>query len=264
MFSGVMVNAWIVGTIIGVVAGVVGLFVVLRGASFVAHAVPLSSFAGAAGASLVGADAVMGLAVFAPIAALSIGWLGRRRRSDVATALVVAALLGLGALFLSWRGEYAAAVYGLLFGDIVGVGDTQLWLTGALAGISLLVVAVIYRPLLLSSVAPDAAAARGVRSGLADVLFLLLVSLVTTMSVPVVGALLMFPLMVGPPAAARAVSRQPLTAVAVAVAVALSTVWVAVAASYLTTWPVGFFVGTVAAIWFLVARAWSALVGSPR
>jgi zinc/manganese transport system permease protein len=259
MFSGFMVNAWAVGTIIGVVAGAVGFFVVLRGASFVAHAVPLSSFAGAAGASLVGADTVMGLAVFAPVAALSIGWLGRRRRSDVATALVVATMLGLGSLFLSWRTEYVSAVYGLLFGDIVGVSDAQLWLTSALAAAGLVAVALMYRPLLLSSVAPEVAAARGVRRGLVDVLFLLLVSLVTTMSVPVVGALLMFPLMVGPPAAARAVSRSPLSAIALAVGVALVTVWVAIAASYLTTWPVGFFVGTVAAAFYLAARAWSAL-----
>ena len=259
MFSGVMTNAWIVGTIIGVVAGVVGFFVVLRGASFVAHAVPLSSFAGAAGASLVGADAVAGLALFAPIAALTIGWLGRRRRSDVVTALVVATMLGLGALFLSWRSEYASAVYGLLFGDILGVSSPQLWLTAALAVAGLGAVAVMYRPLLLSSVAPDAAAARGVRTGFVDVLFLILVALITTMSVPVVGVLLMFALMVGPPAAARAVTRAPATAIALAAGVALVTVWVSIAASYLTTWPVGFFVGTVAAAFFLAGRAWSAL-----
>ncbi len=259
MFSGVMANAWAVGTIVGAVAGVVGFFVVLRGASFVAHAVPLSSFAGAAGANLVGAAPVMGLAVFAPVAALTIGWLGRRRRSDVATALVVAVMLGLGALFLSWSTEYSAAVYGLLFGDILGVSDAQLWLSTGLAAAGLLCVAVMYRPLLLSSVAPDAAAARGVRNGLVDVLFLLLVSLITTMSVPVVGALLMFTLMVGPPAAARAVSRAPAQAMAIAVGVALATVWASIAASYLTTWPIGFFVGVVAAAFYLLGRLWTAL-----
>jgi zinc/manganese transport system permease protein len=259
MFSGVMTNAWAVGTIIGVVAGVVGFFVVLRGASFVAHAVPLSSFAGAAGASLIGADAVAGLAVFAPVAALSIGWLGHRRRSDVVTALVVAAMLGLGALFLSWSTEYASAVYGLLFGDILGVGEGQLWLSAALAAAALLAVVALYRPLLLSSVVPDAAAARGVRNGLVDMLFLLLVSLITTMSVPVVGALLMFTLMVGPPAAARAFSRAPARAMALAVGVALATVWASIAASYLTTWPIGFFVGVFAAAFYLAGRVWTAL-----
>jgi zinc/manganese transport system permease protein len=259
MFSGVMSDAWAVGTIVGVVAGVVGFFVVLRSASFVAHAVPLASFAGAAGANLVGAQAVAGLAVFAPLAALSIGWLGRRRRSDVVTALVVAAMLGLGALFLSWSSEYSSAVYGLLFGDILGVNDSQMWLSAALAAAGLAGVALMYRPLLLSSVAPDAAAARGVRTGLVDILFLLLVSLLTTMSVPVVGALLMFTLMVGPPAAARAVSSAPARTMAIAVCVSLATVWLSIAASYLTTWPIGFFVGVVAAAFYLAGRLWTAL-----
>jgi len=256
-----MAHAWVVGTIVGVVAGVVGFFVVLRGASFVAHAVPLSSFAGAAGAGLLGIDAVAGLAVVAPLAALSIGWLGRRRRSDVVTALVVAVLLGLGSLFLAWSNEYAAEVYGLLFGDILGVGTGQIWLSVALGAAGLAGVAAVYRPLLLSSVAPEPAASRGVRGGLVEVLFLLLVSLVTAMSVPVVGALLMFALMVGPPAAARSLARSPARAMALGAGIALVTVWTSIAASYLTTWPIGFFVGVTAAALFGAARAWTALRG---
>ncbi|HVC14860.1 MAG TPA: metal ABC transporter permease [Acidimicrobiales bacterium] len=256
-----MTNAWLVASMIGVVAGVVGFFVVLRGASFVAHAVPLSSFAGAAGAGLVGIDAVAGLAVFAPIAALGIGWLSRRRRSDVVTALVVAAMLGLGALFLSWSSQYASAVYGLLFGDILGVSSGEVWLTAVLAVCGLAAVAVMYRPLLLSSVSPEAAAARGVRTGIVDMLFLVLVSLTTTMSVPVVGALLMFALMVGPPAAARAFTRAPARTMAVAVGVSVATVWTSIVASYLTTWPIGFFVGVFAAAFFLAGSAWTAVRG---
>jgi zinc/manganese transport system permease protein len=259
MFSGVMTNAWAVGTIVAVVAGVVGLFVVLRGASFAAHAVPLSSFAGAAGANLVGASPIAGLALFAPLAALAIGWLGRRRRSDVVTALVVALMLGLGALFLSWSVEYASAVYGLLFGDVLGISNSELWLSAVLAGAAALAVALMYRPLLLSSVSAEVAAARGVRSGTIDALFLLLVALVTTMAVPVVGALLMFTLMVGPPAAARALVRSPLASMGLAVVLALVTVWVSIAASYLTTWPIAFYVGITGAAWYLAARGWSAL-----
>lgn len=258
MFSGIMTNAWAVGTIVAAVAGVVGVFVVLRSAAFVAHAVPLSSFAGAAGASLIGVSSVAGLAVFAPLAALSIGWLGRRRRSDVATALVVAMMLGVGALFLSWSVEYSAQIYALLFGDVLGVTDTELWLSAALAGAGLLAVAVLYRPLLLTSVSSDAAAARGIRNGLVDMLFLVLVALVTTMAVPVVGALLMFTLMVGPPAAARSVVRSPIGAMGLSVAIALVTLWASIAASYLTNWPIGFFVGAISAAWYLAARAWSA------
>lgn len=259
MFSGIMTNAWATGTIIAVVAGVVGFFVVFRGASFVAHAVPLASFAGAAGAGALGESTIAGLALFAPITALSIGWLGRRRRSDVVTALVVAAMLGLGVLFLSWTQEYASEIYALLFGQILGVTTSELWLTAGLTGAALLAVAVMYRPLLLTSVAAELAEVRGLRPFAVDMAFLVLVAMVTTMSVPVVGALLMFTLMVGPPAAARAVVRPPLAAMALSVGLALATVWASIASAYATNWPIGFYVGVFGAGCYVLARVWSAV-----
>jgi len=99
MFSGFMVNAWTVASIVAVVAGLVGFFTVLRGSAFAAHAIPNGSFAGAAGASLIGVSTLLGLGVFALAGALGIGVLGRRGRHDVATALALVTMLGLGALF---------------------------------------------------------------------------------------------------------------------------------------------------------------------
>ena len=87
MFAPFMMNAWIVGTMVAVVAGVVGFFVVMRGSAFAADAVPQGAFAGAAGASLIGVSTLLGLSVFALAGALGIGLLGRRGRHDVATAL---------------------------------------------------------------------------------------------------------------------------------------------------------------------------------
>src|SRR5271170_2769576 len=126
MFSGFMVNAWLVASIVAVVAGVVGFFTVLRGSAFVAHAIPNGSFAGAAAASLVGVSTLLGLGIAAVISALGIGWLGRRGRHDVATALALVVMLGLGALFLSLSVEYAPEVYSLLFGEILGISSSQL------------------------------------------------------------------------------------------------------------------------------------------
>lgn len=254
MFSGVMVNAWIAGSLVGVVAGCVGFFVVARGDSFSAHAVPLSSFAGAAGAGLVGLSAITGLVVVAPVSALAIGWLGARRQRDVVTALVVAAMLGVGSLFLSWRGGYAAQVYGLLFGDIFGISAAQLLLTACLAASGVLAIGLAFRPLLLTSASGDVAAARGVGVARVEVLFVLLVALVTTSALPVVGALLVFVLMVGPPAGARAFARAPLAALVLGTGFSLVTVWVSLAAAYLTSWPVGFFVGVLGAAWYLAGR----------
>jgi zinc/manganese transport system permease protein len=114
VFSGFMVNAWIVASIVAVVGGAVGFFVVLRGSAFVAHAVPNGSFAGAAAASLVGVNTLLGLGVFAVGGALGIGFLSRRGRHDVATALTLVFMLGLGALFLSFSVQYAPEIYSLL------------------------------------------------------------------------------------------------------------------------------------------------------
>jgi zinc/manganese transport system permease protein len=108
-----LVNALAVGTIVAIVAGVVGFFVVLRGAAFVADAVPQGAFAGAAGASLIGVSTLVGLGAFALAGALAIGWLRRRARSDVATALVLVLMLGLGALFLSFTVEYSSEIFSL-------------------------------------------------------------------------------------------------------------------------------------------------------
>lgn len=257
MFSGLMVHAWVVATLVAIVAGVVGFFVVVRGSTFVAHAVPQSGFAGAAGASLLGVDTVVGLGVFALASALTIGWLGRRGRHDVVTALAVVLMLGLGALFLGWSQEYAPELYSLLFGEVLGVSANEIVVTAVLAVLSVAAVLVLYRPLLLTSVVPEVSDAHGVPSRRVELLFLVVVAMATTTAVPVVGALLMFSLMVGPPAAARSFVGSPPRAIALSVAIALVTVWVSIAGSYLTNWPIGFFVGSIGAVAYVVGRTWT-------
>src|ERR1700677_3625597 len=147
MFSGFMLNAWEVASIVAVVAGMGGFFVVLRGSAFVAHAVPNGSFAGAAGASLISINTLIGLGVFSVAGALGIGLLGRRGRHDVATALTLVFMLGLGALFLSFSVEYAPEIYSLLFGEVLGISTTELAPTAGLAVLCLAAVGGLYRPL---------------------------------------------------------------------------------------------------------------------
>ncbi len=255
MFADFMVNAWVVATIVAVVAGVVGFFIVLRGAAFVAHAVPNGSFAGAAGASLIGSSTLLGLGVFAVLGALGIGLLGRGRRRDVATSLVLAFMLGLGALFLSLGSAYAPEVYSLLFGEVLGIADNQIAPTALLAAASIAAVIVLWRPLLLTSVLPEVAEAAGVRNVWVEVAFLLTVALATTMTIPVVGTLLIFSLAVGAPAAARSFTDRPGRALALSVAFALLIVWAAISLSYTTNYPIGFFVGIGSAITYAVGRA---------
>jgi zinc/manganese transport system permease protein len=258
MFSGFMVNAWLVATVVAIVGGAVGFFVVLRGSAFVAHAVPNGSFAGAAGASLIGVSTLIGLGVFSVGGALGIGLLSRRGRHDVATALSLVFMLGLGSLFLSFSVEYAPQIYSLLFGEVLGITSQQLAPTFALAGVSLAALCVLYRPLLLSSALPEVGSARGVSPFAVELGFLGLVALATTMTVPVVGTALIFSLMVGPPAAARSFTARPGVAMGVSVAVALIVVWAAIALAYESNWPVGFFVGAFSAAAYAVGRLYAA------
>jgi zinc/manganese transport system permease protein len=264
MFSGFMANTWAVATIVAVVAGVVGFFIVLRGSAFVADAVPQGAFAGAAGASLLGINTLIGLAVASLAGALGIGGLGRRGRRDVATALALVVMLGLGALFLSFSVEYAPEIESLLFGEVLGVSATEIAPIAVLGALSIAAIMVLYRPLLLTSVMPELAEARGVRADRIEMYFLVIVALATSMTLPVVGALLIFSLMIGPPAAARSVTDQPMHAMALSVLIAVGTVWASIAASYDTNWPVGFFVGAIGAGCYGAGRGWAARRGRTR
>ncbi|HVB05205.1 MAG TPA: metal ABC transporter permease [Acidimicrobiales bacterium] len=252
-----MLNAWAIATVVAVVGGVVGFFVVLRGAAFAAHAIPKGAFAGAAGANLLGVNTLLGLAVFSLLAALGIGSLGRRGRHDVVTALALVMMLALGALFLSRSTEYEPEIFSLLFGEVLGVSVTEILPVAALGLACLAGVAFLYRPLVYSSVVPEVAEARGVRRQRVEIAFLLVIALATAMTVPVVGALLIFSLMIGPPAAARSFTDRPPVAIALSVVLALVTVWAAIASSYLTNWPVGFFVGSFSACCYGAGRAWA-------
>lgn len=262
MFTGFMVNAWIVATLVALVGGAVGFFIVLRGSAFVAHAIPSGSFAGAAGASLVGVSTLLGLGVFSVGGALGIGLLSRRGRRDVATALSLVFMLGLGALFLSFSAGYADSAFSLLFGEVLGVSTSELWPTLALSAASLIVLAVLWRPLLLASVLPESA--RGMDPFRIELAFLLLVALATTMTVPVVGTTLIFSLMIGPAAAARALTARPGLAMALSIVVAVAIVWSAIALSYSSNWPIGFFVGILSACAYALSRVWAAAAAAAR
>ncbi len=259
MFSDFLINTWIAASVVAVVAGLVGFFVVLRGSSFLAHALPHGAFAGAAGAALLGLDPILGMGVFAVGGALTVSTLGRRGRNDVVVALALVVMLASGALFLSLGNQYSAEVFALLFGQILGVSSAELLPILVLGAVCLVGIVVAYRPLLLASVLPEQASARGISTFGMSVFFAVLVALATTMSVPVVGALLMFSLLVGPPAAARLFTANPLRAIPLSIGFALVVVWASIAAAYLSSLPVGFYVTLGSAILYGAGRGWFAI-----
>ena len=257
MFSPLMMNTWIAASVVAVIAGLTGFFAVLRGSTFAAHAIPNGAFAGAAGASLLGINVIWGLAAFAVGGALGIGLLGgegrgRGARNDVVTALALVVMLGLGGLFVSFGTQYAEETYSLLFGEVFGVSRGEVLPILGLGLVSAAAIGVAFRPLMLTSALPEVAEARGVSTRRADIYFLLVMALATSMTVPVVGALLIFSLMIGPAAAARSVTPRPGTALALSVMIALATVWLSIALSYRTNWPLGFFVGSIGAAFYLI------------
>lgn len=253
-----MQNAFMVGALVSIVAGVVGFFVVLRGASFATHALAQVGFAGAAGAVLIGLEPVWGLLAFSLLGAGGMGVLSARGSArDATTALVMTAALGTGALFLVLNRTYATDAFSLLFGTIVGISRTQVMATALLALFSLLAVAAIYRPLLFATVNAEAARARGIAMPALNVAFLACIALAATTTIPTVGTLLIFALMVAPPAAATLLTHRPWHAVGLGILLNLTCCWGGIALAFSTGLPVGFLIAIFAAAVYIAARIYT-------
>ncbi|XBS71855.1 iron chelate uptake ABC transporter family permease subunit [Acerihabitans sp. KWT182] len=152
--------------------------------------------------------------------------------------------------------QYSQQVYALLFGEILGVSKTELLPMSVIAILSSGIAVFFCRPLLLSSFAPELAKAQGVDPMRMELVFLAMLALATALALPVVGALLVFSLLVGPAAAARALTDKPFRSITLSVVLSLLTVWLAIALSYATNWPVGFFVGGFGALFYGAGRLW--------
>lgn len=255
-----MQNAFLAGTIVAIVAGCVGYFMVLRAESFAGHTLANVGFAGAAGAVLVAAPPVAGLLVFGVLGALGIGALGERSarargRYDIAIGTLLALALGLGLLFERLSPKVSVTeVYAILFGGVLGVRDGDVATVALTAVVALGVLLVIGRPLLFASLDPEVANARGVPVRALSFAFLLLLALAVTQAVQVVGVLLIFSLLVSPAAAASWLTARPGRAIALSVAIALVVTWAGLTVAYYTPYPVGFFISTFAFAAYLLAR----------
>lgn len=204
-------NSILAGAVLGVVGGLIGVFVIARDMPFAVHGISELSFAGASAGLLLGIGVVAGALAGSILAALLLGVLGARARDrNSITAVIMPFGLGLGILCLALYPGRSANKFGLLTGQIVAIDDPQI---GALITISAIVVAgllLIWRPLLFASTDADVAAARGVPTRLLSIVFMLLLGLAVAVSVQIVGALLVLSLLVTPAAAALRVSSSPL------------------------------------------------------
>lgn len=249
-----MVNAYVAATIVAVVAGAVGYFLVLRGQTFAGHALAHIGFTGATGAVLVGAPPLLGLVLLTVAGGVGMGIAGERlAKRDVAIGMVLATALGLGLLFLHFFTAYASQATALLFGNVLGVDTAMLWALLGLGAVSLAGLAVIARPLLFASLQPELAEARGVPVRLVSILFLAIVALATAECTQIVGVLLVFTLMVGPAATAQRLTIRLGGGLVCAVLLALAEAWLGLALAFYTDWPTSFWITTISGAAYLLS-----------
>src|SRR6202048_4288188 len=241
-----MQNAFAAATIVAIVSGLVGYFLVLRGQTFAGHALAHVGFTGATGAVLVGLPPLWGLVIMTMAAGIGMGLLGERlAQRDVAIGIVLALSLGFGLLFLHFFTAFATQATALLFGNVLAVDMTTVWILLALGTFSLVALACISPPLLFVSLQPELAAAKGVASRVYSIIFLAIVALATAECAQIVGVLLVFALMVGPAAAAQRLTTGILSGLAVSAGLALAEAWLGITLAFYTDWPSSFWIAAL-------------------
>lgn len=221
-----MANAFLAGLCIAFAAGVMGYFTIARRSTFAAHALAHIGLPGATGAVLLGLPVLLGLGTFALGGALVIGALGKRvSEREIATGTVLAFATGLGLFFARLSSSASQQMQSILFGSILTITTAQIIGFAIFDAALLGVLAVIYRPLLFSSLDEQVAQAKGVPIGWMNVAFMTIMAGVITIAVPAVGTLLIFALVITPAAAANILASSPLKAMAAAGAICLMSIW---------------------------------------
>jgi zinc/manganese transport system permease protein len=249
-------NAFEAGTIIAILAGVVGYLVVLRRSSFAAHALGHVGFSGAAGAVVFGVAPIYGLLLFTTVSATGISALGQKAtHRDVEIGTILAFMLGLGLLFLAFYNGFATEAYSILFGEIVGISNSQVVFAFEVAIPVLLVLGWVYRQLLFASLDEEVADAKGMHTFVLGLIFMLALAVAISIAVTIIGVLLIFALTVTPAAIAIRLAKRPLYAVLTSVGVALFATYAGIFIAFYEVEPTSFFIVTIVFIMYLVVRS---------
>jgi zinc/manganese transport system permease protein len=260
-----MVNALEAGTIVAVMAGVIGWFMVLRSQTFAGHTLSMMAFPGATAALLIGLSAALGFFAFSGAAALAIGATSAgsrasRGQESAITGAVQAFGLACGLLFLSLYKGVLANYESLLFGSFLGITTGQLVALLIVAAAALVLLALVGRPLLFASVDQGVARARGVPTRALGLGFLLLLGLAVAETAQITGALLVFALLVAPPATAQLITSRIGAGLALSVILGVVITWLGLALAYFYNYPVGFYITTVAFAVYVLVRVARTLV----
>jgi zinc/manganese transport system permease protein len=255
-----MVNAFRAGTIVAVIAGAAGWYMVLRRQSFAGHTLSLVGFPGAAGAVWLGVSAAYGYFAFCIAAALVIAAVPRAGPGAVSdepavVGTVQAVALAAGFLFVSLYSGLLNGVNALLFGSFLGVTNGQVLVLLLTAIAVVIVLAIVGRPLLFASIDPEAAAGAGLPVRLLGVLFLVVLGVAVAEASQITGSLLVFALLVAPPATAQLLTTRPFPSLVLSVVLAVVTAWLGLAIAYYSVYPIGFWITSIAFTGYLLAHA---------
>jgi len=253
-----MEHALAAGTIVAVMAGVVGWFMVLRRQTFAGHTLSITAFTGASAAGLAGVPVAVGYFGVCGIGALALGAAAGTRRGlaheSAATGSVQALALALGFLFVSLYHGILNGLDSLLFGTFLGITSDQVLTLLAVAAAAIAAIGIAGRPLLYASVDPDVARAGGVPVRLLGLAFLLVLGLAVAETSQITGALLVFALLVTPAAAAQRITTRPVAGVLLSVALALAVTWIGLGLAYYSVYPVGFYITSLSFAVYVLAR----------
>ena len=247
-----MTNAFLAGLCISLAAGVMGYFTIARHSTFAAHALAHIGLPGATGAVLLGLPVSLGMGVFALGGALVIGALGKRAtQREIAT--------GLGLFFARLSSSASQQMQSILFGSILTITTDQILGFAVFDVILLAVLAIVYRPLLFSSVDEQVAQAKGVPIGLMNVAFMAIMAGVITIAVPAVGTLLIFALVITPAATANAIVASPFKAMVIATVLCLVSIWGGLVLSAMFPAPPSFIIVTLSTLFWAIAKGVTSL-----
>ena len=243
-----MTNAFIAGLCIVLAAGVMGYFTIARRSTFAAHALAHIGLPGATGAVLLGLPVSLGMGVFALGGALVIGALGKRvSEREIAT--------GLGLFFARLSSSASQQMQSILFGSILTITTGQIIGFAVFDVLLLALLAIIYRPLLFSSLDEQVAQAKGVPIGLMNVAFMAIMAGVITIAVPAVGTLLIFALVITPAATANILAGSPFKAMVIASVLCLVSIWAGLVLSAMFPAPPSFIIVTLSTLFWAIAKA---------
>jgi zinc/manganese transport system permease protein len=258
--------ALVVGAAVAIVTGVVGVFTVMRGQSFAGEALGDIGTTGGSAAALVGAGPLAGFVAVdvLAVAAMELVGVQRVRGRDLATGIVLGAGIGLAALFLyldTTQGTGSGSTVTILFGSIFAISSATIPAVVVPAALAVALIVALYRPLLLSTVSPEMAAARGIPVRLVGALYLLALALATALAAITIGTILSTALLIGPAAAALRLTRRPLRAMLMAIAIGIAAVWIGIVLAYDSYhwppqehgWPVSFFVVSLVFLLYLLS-----------